>query len=368
MKVLLPLTTALLLTSLSLPAAERTLTPEQLEALAGGDDLAPKTPDRPGNLVDLTKGDLPPKTTDNPWTLGPTGIVGMWTGRFAGDQIEVTAVAKGSAADGKLRWGDVILGVAGKKFTSGGQNMGMQLGNAIIEAERAVNGGKLTLIVWRDSNFIKRNARRTSPASTSTTCSTRPPPTTRSTNGSRTRHEEARERAARTSRTSRSTGTSSRSTLDAGGPAADYSDTSPYDCPKAAKILENAWKVLEKQFIADPKSGVAARAARCRRWPWSPPASPSTASSCASGSAARAGSVWHPPTGEDEPLPHPRQELVHELHRARLRALLRRDRRRVRPAGADALRPSHRARPGGGSAPGGTTGPSRPSTAASSTA
>ena len=33
-----------------------------------------------------------------------------------------------------------------------------------------------------------------------------------------------------------------------------YSDTSPYDCPKTQQILEDAWKVLEQKFVADPKN------------------------------------------------------------------------------------------------------------------
>ena len=32
-----------------------------------------------------------------------------------------------------------------------------------------------------------------------------------------------------------------------------YSDTAPYDCPKTTQILEEAWKVLEQRFVADPK-------------------------------------------------------------------------------------------------------------------
>ena len=30
----------------------------------------------------------------------------------------------------------------------------------------------------------------------------------------------------------------------------EYSDTSPYDCPKAERIRENAWKVIEQKFKA----------------------------------------------------------------------------------------------------------------------
>lgn len=136
-------------------ADERTLTPEQLGALAQGVELGSEVPPRPAKLPDLTKGELPPETEDKPWTLGPTGIVGMWIGRFAGDQFQVKATLKGSPAEGKFLPGDVIIGLNGEKFAAGG-HLGHLVGNAIIEAERKANGGKIRFLVWRDKNYIKR--------------------------------------------------------------------------------------------------------------------------------------------------------------------------------------------------------------------
>ena len=72
--------------------------------------------DRPD--PDFTKGGEPDKFHD--WTLGPTGARGWIYGRRGhtadARQILVTRVAKNSPADGILKKGDVILGVAGRPF------------------------------------------------------------------------------------------------------------------------------------------------------------------------------------------------------------------------------------------------------------
>jgi len=139
-------------------AEERTLTPEQMEALANTGELeTPAPPSRPSSLPDLTKGEWVRDMDEiNVWNLGPTGAVGYLVGGFTGDQIQVLSVTPGSPAAGKLQWGDVILGANGKDFVAGEHN-GYALGNAIIESEKQENGGLLTLRVWRDRNFIKRN-------------------------------------------------------------------------------------------------------------------------------------------------------------------------------------------------------------------
>ena len=70
--------------------------------------------------MDLTK-DAPAKT-DNSYNLGPTGATGWMHVEKAmtekSRQILITAIDKGSPADGKLETGDVILGVLGKPFTT----------------------------------------------------------------------------------------------------------------------------------------------------------------------------------------------------------------------------------------------------------
>lgn len=246
MKTLISITLLLFVSFAS--ADERTLTPEQMEALTKGEDLGPQDVRRPKNLVDLTKGDLPPETTDKPWTLGPTGIVGMWTGRFSGDQFQVKATIKGSPADGKFLPGDVLVGLNGKKFVTGG-HLGHLIGKAIIAAEREVNGGKISFQVWRDKNYIKRFGKKDiagvdidnlfdKARDDNTLYEWKP--------------EEAREREAQGFDEFPVEPTTFEVELKL-RVFPDYSDTAPYDCPKTDQILEEAWKVMEKRFVADPK-------------------------------------------------------------------------------------------------------------------
>lgn len=102
----------------------------------------------PPPLIDLTK-DTPAKT-DNSYNLGPTGAMG-WMHVENGmteksRQILITAIDKGSPADGKLETGDVILGVFGKPFTMDARRT---FGLAIGQAETEQAGGSLPLTVLR---------------------------------------------------------------------------------------------------------------------------------------------------------------------------------------------------------------------------
>ena len=85
-------------------------------SLAGVTAYAPRAKEEP-RVPDLTQGQ---KADSHDWTLGPTGARG-WiytsSGRSAkARQILVTAVSRGSPADGILNTGDVIVGVDGRKF------------------------------------------------------------------------------------------------------------------------------------------------------------------------------------------------------------------------------------------------------------
>jgi hypothetical protein len=128
---------AIALTSIALAA----LALSSFATVAAADPAAPKPPD-------LTAGGEKDKSHD--WLLGPTGLRG-WLfyqdGRTTyARQILLTAVDKGSPADGILAVGDVILGVGGKPFDGDAR---IQFANAITAAETENGGGVLRLSRWR---------------------------------------------------------------------------------------------------------------------------------------------------------------------------------------------------------------------------
>ena len=137
-------------------------------------------------------------TTDgsHDWTLGPTGARG-WIYATKGQtvkarQISVTAVAKGSPADGLLEKGDVILGVSDKLFEGDSRVI---FANAVTNAEQDQSGGALKLVRWRG-------------------------------------------------------GKSENVTLKLqvlGG----YSTTAPYDCPKSKKIFEQGCAAIAKKGLGN---------------------------------------------------------------------------------------------------------------------
>lgn len=99
--------------------------------------------------LDFTKGDKPGPETD--WNLGPTGARGYMQG-FDNEsrltrQILVTSVHAGSPADGVLQRGDVILGVEGEKFSSDARKAFVA---AVNRAETEKGGGQLSVKRWRE--------------------------------------------------------------------------------------------------------------------------------------------------------------------------------------------------------------------------
>ncbi len=100
-------------------------------------------------MPDLTKGGKPDENHD--WNLGPTGARGWIYGSKGNTsearQILVTAVAKGSPADGILKSGDVILGLGDANF---GDDARIQFARGITLAETEKGGGALRLVRWRD--------------------------------------------------------------------------------------------------------------------------------------------------------------------------------------------------------------------------
>jgi hypothetical protein len=123
------------------------LTCAALAILTSSLHAAKKEPAQP--MPDFTQGGKPDQSHD--WTLGPTGARG-WIHTANGHsrqarQILITAVAKGSPADGILSTGDVILGVGSGNFTDDAR---IQFAKAIAAAESEKGGGKLPMLRWRD--------------------------------------------------------------------------------------------------------------------------------------------------------------------------------------------------------------------------
>ncbi|MCY3019138.1 MAG: DUF6288 domain-containing protein [Planctomycetota bacterium] len=134
-----------------------------------------------------------PAAGDNAYNLGPTGALGRMKvkGGMTDEsrEIVVTAVETGSPAAGVLEVGDKILGVFGKPFTEDARK---SFGRAIGEAETEKCKGILPLIVQRKGKTLNIDLK-----------------------------------------------------LQVMGA---YSDTSPYDCPKAKKILEQGLAVMVKNL------------------------------------------------------------------------------------------------------------------------
>ena len=232
-------------------ADEREVTEEQQAAIQNGGDVIEETV-RPGNLTDLTKGQGLPPSKNKPYLyhLGPTGISCFMSGGAVGDQLLVQGTIKGSPAEGKFLPGDVITGINGVKFQAGG-NLGITIGNAIIEAEREANAGKITFNVWRDKNYPARNGAKNiagtdidqlinEAESDDSLYDWKP--------------EEARKEEVKNMDLEKFP--LDPTTLEVElklRTFPDYADSAPYDCPKTKQILEDAWKSLEQRFIVDPK-------------------------------------------------------------------------------------------------------------------
>lgn len=101
-------------------------------------------------VPDFTKGEKIPHGAKHDWNLGPTGLRG-WIHcdelvTTDARQILVTKVEKGSPGATLFQVGDVILGVGGKPFSYDPRT---ELGKAITRAETKEGEGKLALTRWR---------------------------------------------------------------------------------------------------------------------------------------------------------------------------------------------------------------------------
>ena len=99
-------------------------------------------------VPDLTADGQPDDKHD--WNLGPTGARGWIWGwnreTSSARQIQVTAVAPDSPADGVLEVGDVILGIDKASFDRDARHA---FGDAITAAESPEGRGRLRLLRWR---------------------------------------------------------------------------------------------------------------------------------------------------------------------------------------------------------------------------
>ena len=102
----------------------------------------------PPPVPDLTREKPPLRQHD--YNLGPTGARGwIWGWKLStanARQILITQVESGSPADGLLEPGDVLLGLNGVPFATDARRA---FGEAITEAEREENEGRLRLLRWR---------------------------------------------------------------------------------------------------------------------------------------------------------------------------------------------------------------------------
>ena len=241
-------------------AAERTMTMEQaLQIVESGNvDLELTSKKVANNLPDLTKGDPLPKTKKKPqvWNLGPSGIAVIMPGNFGGYQMLVKGTIKGSPSEGKLLPGDVITGINGKPFRPGG-HMGVTAGNAIIDAEREVKKGKIVFNVWRDENLVKRNGKQdvSSVDIDELFSAARDDNTLYDWKEEEERTEEVKQ-ASFDKYPLKPVNLDIELTLET---LPDYGDGLLEDCPKTKAILENAFKVLEKKFVAVPGNSRSGR-------------------------------------------------------------------------------------------------------------
>ena len=240
---------------LSALADERTMTMEQALQIieSGSADEEVYYQNTPKNLPDLTKGeDLPPppKKGKRPvWNLGPTGIAVIMSGNFGGYQMLVQGTIKDSPADGKLLPGDVITGINGVAFKPGG-HLGIKTGNAIIEAEREINKGRIVFNVWRDQNYVKRSGRQD-------VSSVDVDKLFEAAKDDNTLYDwkEEEERTQEVKQTSFDKFPIIPTEMDVElklEVLPDYGDGLLEDCPKTKAIIEKACKVLEEKFVEVP--------------------------------------------------------------------------------------------------------------------
>ncbi len=114
--------------------------------------LAGAAPSTTFSNPDFTKSQARPEGATHDWNLGPTGMRGwMYSNKMETSearQILITSVDSLSPADQLIMEGDVILGVAKKRFSYDPRT---EFGKAITQAE--ASDGVLHLTRWREGNI-----------------------------------------------------------------------------------------------------------------------------------------------------------------------------------------------------------------------
>ena len=214
-------------------------------------------------------------------------------GGFGGDQIQVQGARKGSPAEGKFLFGDVLTGMNGQPFVAG-EHLGYRIGKAIIEAEKEENGGHLTFRFGGTKTLSSATAKNLQAVDIEEVFTK----TKQDDSLFEWKSKEDKEKEIRNQGFDEFP--IDPMTLDVAikiRVMPPYSDTSPYNCPKSNLILEEAWKVLVAKFIKDPKkprsgrggtieamalvaSGKPEHREIVRKWvrsphcPWKPPTEP----------------------------------------------------------------------------------------------
>lgn len=158
------------------------------------------------NQPDLTNGGIHNSEAMS-WTLGATGAHG-WTWSIphqtteGSTQIYITEVEPGSPADGVLKVGDVVVGAFGEKFTWDARK---EFADALTKAEK---DGKLVLDLWNDGPSTELRAGKTRQATVP---------------------------------------------MEVMG---TYSESTPFDCAKTERIIEEAVQHLKENGLGE--KGIAA--------------------------------------------------------------------------------------------------------------
>ena len=211
---------------------------------------------------DLLKGETKGVDRRQTWNLGPTGMRGWIYPRWRNNldlqqgrlttrsrQILVTDVGADSPAAGVMKVNDVIVGVGGRLFAADARE---SLARAITEAEKEENGGVLKLRIWRVPELTPERKKalldQAAEEAVEEALEDGEPETaaddqTPGLDTAKGIDEEAivRESAWRLGQTM-----DVELKLQVMG---TYSKTAPYDCPKSAKIMAQACKVLEKEML-----------------------------------------------------------------------------------------------------------------------